>query len=318
MFELTIFNSIYDKETTKKMVFDDFDKLESFFKKCFVSYAFEEKKDARLFSPAVYKSGTTRNNNSVEKFSKWFAADIDSFKFEKSGTIQEQLEKSFPLSLGKYRYFGYSTARSSEKQPKLRFIFELSDEIQPDKITIFWHAINQILGHSIDKQTKDHARMFYQPGQYKGAFSFFFSSVPNNEIINPTKLISDYDNEFLVTQTFKESLPNFIIEELQRLKQNRLTKNYQWSDWRDCPFVSKEQVNKYNAIVVMGTTGRYLGLYQLMVSIASIAIKKQYPITVSEVESIARDIDNSIDGYYRKRKITNEAEHAVAFAYKSL
>ena len=321
-FQITVFSSVYDKDTSKRIERASFDDFQDLFYTCYKEREFKNKSDAALFSPAVYTPGTTRKNVNVEKFSRWFAADLDSFKFnhESADSIQAQLEKAFPKSLGKYRYFVYSTARSSQKKPKMRAIFQLTNEVKPDKITIFWHAMNEILGGAIDKQTKDHARMFYHPGQFAESDNrFFFSSDGEQRpSVDPDKLISSFDNEFLITKTFTKMLPDNIISEMQRLKKAALTKSYSWSSWEDCPFINKERVSEYHAIVVMNADGRYFGFYRLMVSIASIAIKKEYPITAHEVETLAREIDNSIDGFYRKRNISKEAAHAVTFAYESI
>jgi hypothetical protein len=320
-FVVTIFDSVYDRYTDKKIYGNSFDEFEAYFKRLFDESNFQKKTDAKLFSPAVYKSGTTRQNVNVEKFSSWFAADLDSFVFDPNSTeiLQDQLENAFPKSIGTYRYFIYSTARSSRDKPKMRIIFELTNGINPDKITLFWYSMNEILKGSIDKQTKDHARMFYQPGQYETSDNrFFFSSPKNRPVLNPESLIADFDSEFLISKTFLKTLPDTIISEIAKLKKGRLNKQYSWTSWQDCPFVNKEKVSEYHSIVIMNTDGRYFGLYRLMVSVASIAIKKGYPITASEVETIVRDIDNSIDGFYRKRNISKEAAHAVSFAYESI
>lgn len=317
---ITVFSSVYDRETNKRIERDSFDEIEKFFLDSFRDQPFANKEDASLFSPAVYRPNTTRKNVNVEKFSQWFAADLDSFKLDTKTelSLQNQLESAFPKSLGRYRYFVYSTARSSFDRPKMRVIFQLTDEVKPDKISIFWHAVNEILGGSIDKQTKDHARMFYQPGQYSGSDNrFFFSSAVGRPAIDPAKLINSFDNQFLITQSFAKSLPDSIISDMQRQKREKLDKSYTWNSWQDCPFVNKDRVSEYHAIVVMNSAGRYLGLYRLMASIASIAVKKGYPISANEVEQITQEIDNSIDGFYKKRNISKEAAHAVSFAYES-
>jgi hypothetical protein len=320
-FIVTIFDSVYDKYTDKKIYGNSFDDFEAYFNRLFNESNFQKKTDAKLFSPAVYKSGTTRQNVNVEKFSSWFAADLDSFVFDPNSTdtLQNQLEKTFPKSIGTYRYFIYSTARSQRSKPKMRVIFELTNVINPDIITLFWHSMNEILKGSIDKQTKDHARMFYQPGKYETSDNrFFFSSSKNRPVLDPNRLIKKFDSEFLISKTFLKTLPDAIISEITKLKKSRLNKQYRWTTWQDCPFVNKDKVNEYHSIVIMNAEGRYFGLYRLMVSVASIAIKKGYPITPSEVESIVREIDNSIDGFYRKRNISKEAAHAVSFAYESI
>ena len=105
MITITIFKNIFDTNTDTKIELDD-DKFESFLYKAF-DRPYENKKDASLMSPAMYILGTTRKNNSVTKWSKWAAVDIDDYEVKDS--VEEDMKELF----GQYRYICYSTASSS-------------------------------------------------------------------------------------------------------------------------------------------------------------------------------------------------------------
>ena len=60
----TIFKSIFDNATHRKMDFEDFDAFESFLYKL-SDIKRNGKKDAELISPATYQAGTTRANVNV-------------------------------------------------------------------------------------------------------------------------------------------------------------------------------------------------------------------------------------------------------------
>ena len=53
-------------------------------------------------------------------------------------------------------------------------------------------------------------------------------------------------------------------------------------------------------------------------SIAANAIRRKYPITPNEVESLVREIDNENGGWYRGRPVKLEAARAIDFAVKSV
>ena len=91
---------------------------------------------------------------------------------EAKGDLKEELMIRF----SSHYFVCYSTASSTQEQPKFRLIFPLTDEITSDNIPKFWHALNNELGDLADRQTKDLSRMYYVPGKYEGANNFIFSN----------------------------------------------------------------------------------------------------------------------------------------------
>ena len=65
MVSLTIFDSIYDNKTDKRMDYNSFDEFEAILYKLSESTKYPTKKDAPLLSPAIYQTGTTRANDNV-------------------------------------------------------------------------------------------------------------------------------------------------------------------------------------------------------------------------------------------------------------
>ena len=104
MVSLTIFDSIYDNKTNKRMDYNSFDEFEQVLYKLSESTKYPTKKDAPLISPATYIPDTTRGNDNVTGWGMWRALDIDDFE----GDI-EQIKKAY----GKYRFVCYSTASST-------------------------------------------------------------------------------------------------------------------------------------------------------------------------------------------------------------
>ena len=55
-----------------------------------------------------------------------------------------------------------------------------------------------------------------------------------------------------------------------------------------------------------------------MMSIAANAIRKKYPITPEDIESLVREIDCENGGWYKGRPVKLEAARAIDFALKSV
>jgi len=104
-------------------------------------------------------------------------------------------------------------------------------------------------------------------------------------------------------------------EKLLAYKKERLNNtSYQWSSYRDCPFVNQKHVSEYRCI---SETGWYAKMYSIMSSIAANAIKKGYPITPAEIESLAKEIDNETGEWYKNRPFKKEAARAIEWALQN-
>jgi hypothetical protein len=126
VYSLTIFKSIYDNKTHRRM---NFSRWEAF--------------------NATYLSNTTRANANVVNWANWTAVDVDDHVFK--GNLKDELFNRF----GDYTYICYSTASSSIDHPKFRLVFPLSKEVENSKIRHFWFSLNKELSEIGDGQTKD-------------------------------------------------------------------------------------------------------------------------------------------------------------------
>ena len=304
----TLFDSVYDNKTDKRIEVNNFDAFER------VLYQLAEKpraskKDAELISPAWYQEGTTRANNNVEYWGGWCAVDVDDIQFE--GKLEDALLKH----TRSWRFICYSTASSSIDHPKFRLIFPLKRKISNGEISSFNFALQKALGNIGDEQTKDLARMYYIPALYDGAHNFIFSR--DGDFIDPTKLMNEYPYaEKSNSSNFFDRLP----EEMQRqIIEHRKAKldqtQYHWTSYRDCPFFPRNLEAEYRAI---SNTGWYHKMYQIMVAIASKAIRHQYPITSKEISLMCRELDMETGNWYQNRPIDKEADRALEFVYKNM
>jgi hypothetical protein len=316
-FRMTFFNSLYDNDTSQSFEKRNWTKFCCFLEE--LSKLKYTKQSAPLISPAVYREGTTRSNANVEAWGGWCALDIDSHPFQSRKDIEAYMDKNHKDKA----YCCYSTASSSKQKPKFRLVFPTGGWVSgEEKIRKFWFALNKEFSDLADKQTKDISRMYFIPAEYQESDNNFFWWQEGNPII-PAILIDKHgiDEVFSTSgNNFLDMLPEKMKASVIKYREQQLKsdgKYYTWKSYRDCPFVKKEQVLEYKSIATSGREGRYRGLYQLMVSIAGAAISRQYPITPYEIVELVMEIDNDIDGYYRNRKITIEAERALAFVYRN-
>ena len=304
----TLFDSVYDNKTDKQIEVKDFNAFERILYKL-ADKPQASKKDAVLMSPAIYKEGTTRANKNVDYWGGWCAIDVDDYTFE--GKLEDVLSDV----LSPYRFVCYSTASSTTEIPKFRVVFPLRSTIPHGSISAFNFALQKAVGSIGDEQTKDLARMYYSPGKYAGAHNFIFSR--DGEFINPTELMAKYPYEEKANlNSFFDRLPEAMQEQIIEHRKSQLDEtHYNWSSYRDCPFFPRKLENEYRAI---SNTGWYHKMYQIMVAVASNAIKKKYPITADEISVLCRQLDNDTGNWYANRPIDKEADRALEYVYRNM
>jgi len=300
---LTIFDSIYDNNTSKRVDYDNFDQFEQILYKLATEKSFKQKKDAPLISPATYVENSKRANDNVVAWGGFGIVDVDDYV----GDI-EDIHKQYE----EYRYVCYSTASSTKENPKFRLVFPLTKWVDKEQIKHFWYALNKEIGDIADAQTKDLSRMYYIPATYNGAYNFIFSH--EGKVMNPEELMEKH-RYISTNDSFFDRLPEAIRDGLIQHRKSQLNNtDFSWSSYRDCPFVNKRQVEEYKQL---SGTGWYYKMYQIMISIASNAMKRGYPITAQEIAYVCRDLDNDTGGWYGKRDLTKEADRAIEYIFRS-
>ena len=303
MVSLTIFDSIYDNKTVKRVDYNSFDDFEKVLYKLAESDKYQKKADAPLISPAIYQVGTTRANANVTGWGGFGIVDVDDYE----GSIEDIHEK-----YSEYKYVCYSTASSTKEHPKFRLVFPLTEYVEADKIKHFWFALNKEIGDIADAQTKDLSRMYYVPSRYKGSYNFIFSH--DGVTMDPNKLMEQH-RYVVPNESFFDKLPDAIKEGLIQHRKERLNNtDFSWTGYKDCPFVNQKQISDYKSIT---GSGWYLQMYKIMVSTAGNAMQRGYPISAKEIAWICSDLDNETGGWYGKRDMVKEAERAIEFVFRN-
>ena len=304
---ITVFKSVFDNKTHRRMDFSSFNEFEKFLYDLSKVHK-KGKKDAQLISPATYESNTTRANKNVVDWGGWCAVDVDDHEFK--GDLKNELISRY----GKYTFICYSTASSKSNFPKFRMVFPTKTRIRSDNIKHFWYALNTELGSIGDKQTKDLSRMYYIPGEYAGAFNFIFSN--SGDYINPEELMSKHDYvEKKASSSFLDRLPEDLQTQIIEYRKAQLDNtSITWTGYRDCPFFPRRLEAEYKTI---SNTGWYHKMYQIMVAVASKALQNKYPITSKEIADLCRELDAETGNWYANRPLEIEADRALEYAYKN-
>lgn len=306
---LTLFKSIFDNKTHKRMDLQSFAEFEDLLYKL-AKRPFASKKEAQLISPATYIEDTTRANKNVVDWGGWCAVDVDDHEF--SGDLRSELDEL----VGDWHYVCYSTASSRSDSPKFRLVFPLRCRVGKEDVKGFWYALQSKLGNIGDRQTKDLSRMYYIPGQYSGADNFIFTG-GGLQSIDPYALMKEYPYaEKREGNNFFDRLPEEVQKQIIEHRKSKLENtDYQWNNYQDCPFFPKHLEAEYRAI---SGTGWYHTMYRIMVSIAANAIKKEYPITAGEISQICKQFDQETGNWYANRPMDKEADRALEFVYKNM
>jgi len=307
MKSLTLFKSIFDNKTNKRMDLEDWVVFEKMLFDL-AEYPRKDKKSAPLISPAIYQDDTTRSNESVIGWAGWCAVDVDEGDWHGETLTKDIIEK-----YSKWNHVCYSTASSTYEKPKFRMVFPLTKDVPNNSIKHFWYALNKELGDVGDPQTKDLSRMYYVPGKYEGAYNFIYNNF-NGVDMDPLEIISKHDYVER-SGSLIDNLPKAIREQLLAHRKNELTNtSVTWNNYRDCPFVNKKLVKEYNEIT---DTGWYAKMYAIMVSIAGNAIRRKYPITAQEITTLCKEIDFENGNWYKSRPFDKEANRAIEYIHSN-
>lgn len=305
-YSITIFESMYDNKTNKKLEFQDFSGVEATLYELSKKYA-KSKQDRPLISMAKYEDGKTRANDNVVEWTSWCAVDVDSAQMI---DVENELKLDH-----EFYYVCHSTASSTFEHPKFRLIIPLSRAVKSSEISHFWYALNKDIGNLVDKQTKDKSRMFYVPAQYEGANNFIFTKT--GDVLNVDDVMGRHKFVEILSTSYMDKLPADLKAAILKNRKSKMgISDVRWSSYKDCPFINKKILDEFVSHANVDGSGRYAKLYSIMVSIATIAFANGYPIETRELVDLVKQIDMDTARRYQKRKLDVEASNAIKFAFQ--
>jgi hypothetical protein len=156
--------------------------------------------------------------------------------------------------------------------------------------------------------------MYYIPALYDGAYNFYFNV--DGDCVDVASLIAKhpYDDR-KHSNSFLDRLPDGLQKQVIEYRKNKLDNtNIHWNSYRDCPFWPRKLASEYT---IISNSGWYHKMYQMMVAIASSAIRKEYPITSNEIAQLCREFDAEHGNWYENRALNVEADRALEYVYRN-
>jgi hypothetical protein len=276
-YSLTMFLNAFDNTTHKRMDFDSWNEFVHLLQELY-KVPRKDKSSAQLISPATYEVGTTRANRNVVDWGKWAAVDVDDYIGDINGILDRFDDTNTVI---------YSTASSTDQQPKFRIVFDLDRRVEAEELRHFWFALNKFMGDLGDPQTKDSSRMYYIPGSYEGSNSFLYRTTGSPIVVD--RLLRAYPYVAPTGNSLLDKLPEEMREKvIQHRKDSMDNTDVTWTGYHDCPFFPNKMALEYKSI---SGTGWYSQMYRIMVATACNAIKEKYPITSQQIASMCRQLD---------------------------
>jgi len=306
----TIFKSIFDNKTHRCGEFENWQHFSDCLHNLYTQPGYKPKRDEKrkgspLISPALYKPDSTRANANVEFWAGWAALDIDDY----SGDAESVIE-----TFKNCQAIVYNSSSSRIEKPKFRVVLALDRYIAASEIKHFWYALNKKYNELGDPQTKDLSRMYYVPAQYPQAYSFFYSFDGAPIAVDELLASVEYNENSFKSNSFKSQLSAELKQKLVDYQKQRLNRNIKWTSYVDCPFVNKKAIAEYRAL----TNGWYHKMYLILCSTAANALKRGYDIHVTDLETIARQLDADTGGWYKSRDLHTESQRALNWAIESV
>ncbi len=129
-----------------------------------------------LWSPTLYKAGTTRAAANVELVT-CFVADVD------DGTPYGELWERWEG----LRFVLHSSFSSTPNHPKWRVVFPLKTPVTSSEWGVVWKKLNEhLMGGHCDKATKDPSRIYYWPSAPAERLEQAFVASEDGEVLDHT------------------------------------------------------------------------------------------------------------------------------------
>ncbi|WP_115746954.1 hypothetical protein [Escherichia coli] len=253
-----------------------------------------EKKRAPLISPAFYDNVVYRKNENV---SGWSFLALD---FDDATDITPEIAHQELTDMG-WQHAIYTTASSTEDNPKFRLFIPFARVVEPHEMDDVWASAFQMWGSLTDAQCKDKSRGYYIPGVYPGA-------------VNKCYLMRDGEAmsvEWLLA-SFPPPPPPTIAPVIHAKRATGPLSFVSWTGLHDCPLVKPAWVTEYTNLG-SGGDQHYKVLYQFMIKVAGKAVRDGISLTPSELASLARQLDAAKDSrwYKQGRNFETEAQRAM-------
>lgn len=195
----------------------------------------------------------------------------------------------------------YTTSSSRAGRECMRLLMPLSERVGPLEWTSFWLGCNEWLDRKMDLQTKDIARLLFEPRTWTGADNRFIAS--------PERAPLDVDAMFALVPPVpvaQAKLPVDVASARARMA-DQMTVEGDLACLETSPIIPTGAVNK---ALTAPKGGR---LFKFLCACSARAIRKGIAVTAWDMERLAANMD-ALLGDKRKSDLAREAARAMDWA----
>jgi hypothetical protein len=299
---LTIVNSYKDLQTVQEQTcWDDFVTLMRGFST--EPRTIDDKLEGRVpaIINAIYKpDASNKSVDQTQSGTDWMAFDVDDLDIESLARIRATIQ-----TWG-VNYLLWSTTKHTPAAPRIRLVFKLDRIITGEEHAKLWRLFNFQLEHRVDINTRNLNRLHYVPALWTSSSGHLFEDHRGNvEAFDADAMLAAVDD--LIAQgaiTLPDQADSVDVAELLAGLTNT---GLDWSGATDCPFITQDMAEDFRT---SPKGGRF---YRLMTRIAVRAINARYPISASELEALALEVDRTTGSKGRTRTLA-EAQRALEWA----
>ncbi|QJR03503.1 hypothetical protein HH800_15745 [Sphingobium yanoikuyae] len=195
----------------------------------------------------------------------------------------------------------YTTSSSREGRECMRLLMPLSERVGPLEWTGFWLGCNEWLRGKMDPQTKDIARLLFEPRKWSGADNRFIAS--------PERQPLDVDAMFALVPP----APTVVATAPVDLASARARMADQVRIEGDLACLETSPIIPTGAVDKALTAPKGGRLFKFLCACSARAIRKGIAVTAWDMERLAANMDAALGGH-RKSDLRREATRAMEWA----
>lgn len=250
-------------------------------------------------SMAEFEEGRNRGND-FALGADWVGLDIDN----KDGAVPDAWTVDGLagwLDDEGVTYVIYTTASSRVGRECMRLLMPLSERVGPLEWTTFWTGCNEWLRGKVDQQTKDIARLFFEPRKWIGADNRFIAS-PERRPLDVDAIIA-----LVPPAPVKVAATSVDVASARERMADQMLVEGDLACLETSPIIPAGAVDRALSAPKGGRLWRFL------CACSARAIRKNIAVSTWDMERLAANMDAVLGGK-RKSGLAREAARAMEWA----
>lgn len=266
-------------KVSRVILFGSWDKVKEFLCEQHKIYANSKKDNLHIVSGLT--NNDKRVKGSFDSTSCAYFMDIDNLR---GMSIKEFHNKYKHLN---HNFIVYNSASCKKSDIRFRIVFNLDRPVLKDEFLHFWTNLNKLYDNLFDPQTNFIEKTNACPRNFEGSLNFILERKGNRVCVNDVK------KSFTFIPKEKEMVMPQGYYEYKAKKQLLNGKIITWTNIYDCPFIDKQKLRSYQAIMDCDGSGRLKEFFKLIASTAFRAYKMGYSLSENELSALMMEVDSN-------------------------